>query len=484
MRYPIVRFVEKPEQGAVELFDFNDGHGFNADAETGPLAEGWSIGTPQIEGSPDGVGVEYGLRELSFTLRIKGSRFEALRVQSLLARQVLRSRNWLLFQLDDRSAPVWFRTYNSQPGDLSFDRVYLDRPGSDTWQVGVTLWADPFALGERITLPAVTISNDPAAATNPVSVVLPEIIGDAPAPLRLSADFSASKNQYDILWSVAPVPDDYPAPIVWQLGEGDGWTVEPNVSTVANLVFSGGSCRAVAFAGSTADTMSTRLYGSAPAAVPPGRYKVMLRVARSDNISQFAFRFGDSGLFGQTYDGSPTAVMTRSPHDGSVRHATWVDLGVHSFPAHLTDINLPTLNFVPDVALAVQRTAGTDGTANLDAFLLIPIDVKGVDGEARTLVSEFPAWGPQSDDAASHWDGDLEQFVRLNGFGVLDSGTQPLNRGQYPRALPGVKNVLHLLTQVRPGDGELDTVSNADAISTTTTLTMSYHPRRLWIGEE
>lgn len=482
MRYPVVRFVEKPEVGATELFDFNDGHGFNADADTGPLAEGYTLGTPQIEGAPDGVGVEYGMRQMSFALRIKGSRFEALRVQAQLARQVLRPRNWLLFQLDESSAPVWFRTYNSQPGDLSFERVYVDRAGPDTWEIPITLWADPFALAERVTLPVATISNNPAAATNPVSLVLPEIIGDAPAPLRLAAVFSEAMNQHDIMWSLAPVPEDYPGPIVWQLGTSDGMTAAANVTTVTDAAFSGGSYRSVAFVGGDAATMATRLTGPAPAPVPPGRYKVLLRVSRSDTLSTFAFKLGTANVFGSSYDGSPTATMTRGTSAGA-RHAAWVDLGTHSYPDHLSDMDVAGINYTPGIALAVQRLTGT-GAAELDCMILVPIDLQTVDGEARTLVSEFPGWGPQSMPEVHYWDGDVEAFARVNQFSVLDSNIQPINRGQYLRVLPGAKNLLHLLTQVRGAEGAFGTLENADKITTTTTLTASYHPRRLWIGEE
>lgn len=479
MTYPLVQFVAAPEPEAEVLFDFNDHYGLWGGAVTEVEAEGWSIGVPQIEGASDSVGVEWGDRSLTFTLRVRGSRYAALQVQSLLARQILRVRNWLMFQLDPMSAPVWFHTYNSQPGELSFDQVYLER-AEDTWRIGVKLDAEPFAYGQRVSLGPFTINNNPAAAANPCCCVLPEILGDAPAPLRIAAAFSVARHQSDILWAASPVPANY-QPVVWQIGDGDGWTADVDTAAAAaSSAFSGGSYREVSFA--TTAGLARRLYGTAPAAIPRGRYRVFLRVARSDTASTFAFRLGRyNSITGTDYTGAETVRMDRSAST-TAGHATYVDLGVRSFPRFMNTLpGVKGYNPRPGISLQVERLSGT-GAAQLDAFVLVPVKLESEEAPSRMMTSEFATYGPFVDDVASYWDGDLESYTRMNGFAVLESSIQPINHGAPPVVHPGVTNAVHLLQQTRLTSGTLGATDNSDDIAATATVTFSYHPRLMYLA--
>lgn len=499
-KWPAVKFVDAPATTANVRLDLS-----TSSVYVSP--EGFSLGVPSFEGDPGSVGVEYGYRELSLVVRVTGSKTAALAVLQTLARELLRTEgNWLLFQLQPTSAPVWFKTYRGQPGDLSLEAVYdqstgqnlpdrWDIPGDvsyddvygqstgqtipDLWEITVPLSADGFAWGARVTHAVATVSNNPAAATNPCFLTMPAIKGDAPAPARIAASVSATLDQSDIMWSIAPVPATYTAPIVWPIGTGDGATAGTDTgAAVSNSAYSGGSYRPITFA--TNASMVTRLTGSAPAAVPVGRYLVMMRVARSDTASTFAMRFGYTGLGGADIAGSKTVTLDRGTST-TAGYATWANMGVFSFPKFLTDLDVPGFNFAPGYVIQAQRLSG-GGQLHLDAIMLVPVELKDAEGAGRTLFSRFHAFGLQSGDQVAYWDGDTEAFTRVNGFGVVDSGVQPSALdGEFPMVHPGQTNVLHVLQQTRLGSGYFGTLDNSDAISRSTTVTASYHPRYLYL---
>lgn len=479
MTYPEVQFVAAPEDGAAVLFDFNDNFG---DAPAQIVDGTFTLGIPSLVGDPDGLGVEYGPRTVAFDLLVFGSRQAACSTQALLARTfMLRRRGWLRVRMDEFSSPVWLRTYTPTPGELDFELVSLDMQQPDAWRIEVQVAAEPLIRGERIELGPYVISNNPDATTNPMSVTLPAIVGDAPAPLRIEAAFSETRNQVDILWSVAAVPDNY-AQIVWDIGTGDGWTLGSDTqSPTTDTNYSNGSYRFVNF--SATEDMTGRLDGIAPSEPPPGRYKVMLRQGRITSTGTFAFRFGYQTLIGQHVEGSPVAVVDRFG-------VAWVDLGDFDFPTPRSDVDLPVVAAAPNVALQVQRLASSEWVA-LDAFMLIPLALEGVGNleaweKSETLVSEFGPLGPQAGSGdVQIWDGDSEISLRQGSDGVLDGLTAATSRGQFPRVRPGVNNHLTVIQQARttpvvgaPGG----TADVNDVIARTVTVNLSYQPRWLWLG--
>jgi len=460
----LLSFVAAPTETAAVRLDLS------RPGEVYVRNDGFTIGKPRFDGEPGSTGVDYGYRSLNLEVTVRGTEPAARVVLQAIAREVLRPRNWLRFQVASGAAPVWFRTYATEPADLSFENA-----GDGIWRITVPLVAEAFAYGERVTLPSVTVSNDPAAASNPCSHLLPAIKGDAPAPLRLAVDFSATLNQSEIMIAASPVPAGYTAPIVWQIGNGDGLTAGADTAAPNNNVeWSGGSHRTVSFA--TTPGMATRLSGTAPGPVPLGRYRVLVRVGRNDNASSFALRFGYSGLSEDTA-GSPTVTVVRGTDAAGQIFKTWVPLGVFSFPKNQNDLAVgDASSYRPQWLLQAQRLSGT-GSLVLDAVLLVPVDLR--DSEPGTMLfSYFPGFGPQHDDVA-HWDSDLEAFARVTAFGNVDTGIQPWPRGKYPLVHPGVANLLHLLQQThtaRPFFGDL---ANADNIANSALVTPSYHPRYL-----
>lgn len=476
MTYPQVQFVAAPEDGAAVLFDFNDNFG---DAPAQILDKTFNLGTPSVEGDPDGLGVQYGPRTLAFTLLIFGNRDAARQTQALLARTfMLRRRGWIRVQIDEFAAPVWLRTYTPTPGELDFELVALDdRPGA--WKVDVEVAAEPFIRGARVTFPLINMTNNPAAATNKQQVLLPAVVGDAPAPIRIEAAFSSPRDRHDILWATSAVPASYTAPIVWQIGTGDGWSVGGDTSAPASdAQFSGGSYRSVSYVGTAA--FATRLAGVAPSSPPVGRYKVFLRAARDTGSGTHAIRFGYRRGGIDRFDGSPTAILDYGNAAG-----TMLDLGEFDFPLPRTDADVVNGAALPSIALSTSRL--TPGSALLlDAFVLVPVDLAGVTSlesweKADVLVSEFGAYGPLAGAGETQvWDGDAEVSLRRVS-GVSDAISSPACRGKFPTVRPGVSNLLTMFQQTR---SVAPIAPSAPAsITSTATAVVSYQPRWLWLGD-
>lgn len=480
MVYPLLKFVAAPSLDAAVRLDLNE-DSRHSGIRLWPGKNGWTIGNPTMEGDPDGIGVEYGPRTLSFTLNVEGAKPLALAKHSAVARELLRDGNWLLFQLSPTTAPVWFHTYRTQPGELSFEHV-TSGGGLDRWRIAMTLTAEPFAVGARVVLDPVTIRNNPAATGGgvlPARVVLPEILGDAPTPLRVELSPSNRGVMSGFRWLMHNHATDGPAvaPIVWDIGTGDAWTAGTDTGAgVANAAYVGGSYRPVTFA--TVDVLVDRIKGVAPTPVPNGRYRVLARVARSDTDSTFQLRFGSYIFLGYRY--GDTAVMDREP-SGSAGHATWVDLGDFNFPVGASAPPAYGLTApAPDVALQVARTSGT-GQARIDAIMLIPIDV-ATTVETRTLTASSRVAAFFDNNGWDVWDGDVEGYWKTTPDRTAGvASLVPTHTGGFLRAVPDATNVLTLLQNLNgPGFNGQD---NHDNITADTHVVLSYHPQHLWIGD-
>jgi len=474
MAYPLLQFVSAAASSATLRYDFNTK---NASYRTHPLgADGLDLGVPRFTGDPDSVGAEYGDRQMRFTQRVEGTKAQAMDRMSALARELLRADNWLKVQLDATTPAVYFRTYRTEPGELSLEHIET----ANAWDITVPLVADGFAYGERVTLSPITINNDPAAGSNPCHAILPTILGDAPAPLRIQANPSNPVYMNGYRWMLAMhSAETQQGPILWQIGGTDGWTAgtDTSASTATNPTeHTGGTHRVVSFA--TDANLVTRISGSAPSAPPPGRYRILTRVVRSDTSSVFSLRFGQAIGLG-VYNYGPTVATAREVSTAA-RHATWVDLGEHTFPFGFTaPAGLEGVLGAPSIALQLGRISGA-GSANIDAILLQPIAL-GTTRESRTLFSEFAKAGIFVDGGTGNWDGDLETFWAYSQFGIAVAVVPEL-AGQFLRVTPGVTNTLTLLQQV---NGRMSIFGDdaSDLLTATTEAALSYHPRWLYLGD-
>lgn len=479
--YPLFQLTSGPSTSATVRYDFNN----QANPRAYPLSEGLDLGVPEFVGDPESAGVSYGYRDMQLVQRIRGgSKTEAMSRMSILARELLRADNWLRVQMTPATESVWFRTYRTTPGSLSLEHVQVAQSGAqptyDAWDITVPLVAEGFAYGARVSLSPVTVTNDPASGTNRVHYILPTVLGDAPAPLRVHVNPDNPVYMNGYRWMLAlHSADTQQSPILWQIGGSDGWTAgtDTSASTATNPTeYTGGTYRAVSFA--TVAALTTRISGSTPSTPPPGRYKVLARVVRSDTASVFSVRFGQA-IGPAVYGYGPTVVTTRAASTAA-RHATWVDLGEQTFPTGWSappgNAGLPS---PPAIALQLGRVSGA-GSANIDAILLQPIAMETT-REARTLFSEFYGLGIFVDGGVGIWDGDYETFWSYSQFGAAVPVTPELV-GQFPRVIPDVTNTLTILQQVN-GRTSIFGDDASDLLTATTEITLSYHPRWLFLGD-
>ncbi|QDY06172.1 hypothetical protein FJK98_02505 [Micromonospora sp. HM134] len=136
------------------------------------VREGTTFGMPELRRSvvqtllADGdryPAAAYGNRMLRLVIRYDGSSGDAVAAQlQRLYQELDRPSNVLLFR-PETSLPIFFRTYRCGPESVVWDPF--------TREVSVQVPAEPFAVGLRETLPAVTVGNDPTETselnTNP-----------------------------------------------------------------------------------------------------------------------------------------------------------------------------------------------------------------------------------------------------------------------------------------------------------------------------
>lgn len=472
MTYPDVRFVANSNDAAATLFDFND---VEASPPRQVDADDFSFGAPSVEGDVDAIDPMYGDRQIEFSMSIQGTKPEVAAVLSALARRLLAGPTWLRYQQHEASDILFFRVLRAQPGAVSMDRVWtVDADNREWWTVGLSLPCEPFARGEWVTHPVQTVNNDPAHATNPCNIVLPAIQGDAPVPLRITVNPSSSSEMPGYRWMLALHGGDTSRrPVVWQIGAGDGWTAGADTgASVTASGYSGGSYRQVSFATNAA--LATRLSGPAPTALVPGRYKVLVRTDRTDSSSVFSLQFS---TFGQ---GSRSAVVTARKATTAASHATWVDLGDFALPPFSPPKGEdPGTSFAPIITLEVGRVSGS-GSLRLDAFMLVPLETANT-ASSSVLFTEMPVFGIEPGAGLGVWDGDLDAFWGYNASG-LSAAIETRKEGVFPKATPGVQNVLTVLQQVnalRPFFGE----DASDSIAASSVVTVAYQPLFLYLGD-
>ncbi|UIU47059.1 hypothetical protein [Microcystis phage MinS1] len=482
--YPIARIVEAPSLAAPIHFDF---HGHDDYVRWHVMREGFTIGAPSMDGDSEAVRPELGTRVISFPLMLVGRKDAVAGVLGQLARILLSKPMWLYVQLGESVEPVWFELQWARVGELDFSQVSGNRE-QDHWTLPIELPAEALAVGERRTLTVATVQNDPAATTNPLNVVLPEVVGDAPAPLRIEARPTNPTQMPGYRWMLATyAAKTERRPIVWQFGPGDGFTSHNGTTTkdftgtAADGEFSENTGRNVPFEGvSTTTDLVDRVTGLTPTIPAAGRWRVMLRLGQVGIDFRFSVRFGQRA--GAGYDYGPIVTNERYDTVSGAARTTWLDLGEYSFPKYGPPPGEnPGFATAPDIALQVGRLAeDVTGTGvNLDCLMLIPVDADDA-ADRRALYSEFPIEGIDAEGGYGVWDAQLERFWCYNRFGIA-SPARAVSQGGWPTAVPGRANTLTVMQQVNGAEPLYGEVS-PDLLNVATELTISYQPQLLWLG--
>ena len=446
------KFVDQPIASPTVLLDMNNG--------TTTRIQGLQMPAPPLRRSVasnamgDGGIVSsaaYDLRELKFTAFLNGPTLTDKVAQlDALKAQLAKSSNLLMFMPPGGSTPVFFHTVRS-------DDYLPDYAGAARaeWYIQCSILAQPFAIGIRRDLAQVTVTNDPAAGTNPTRWDMTGIVGDSPTPAfvrlqGLGAGGTAILGQRTVNNPTA----------VTVFAQAEAATKSSDTTTWSNAVMSGGSGTASSF---TSSTLATRLTFTVPTASSAealrGRYRVFLRVHTGGTSADYVVRY----LQNQGGDGINGPQL--SYHANTVWQ--FLDLGVLDFPAFPTPAGVGYSGLTPALAtsqLAIQASRA-DGSDNLDVdyVYLMPADERICIVRQTSAVGYIVIDGPN--DATYGMAAGSSPFSGTLSSRVVDNAGGLVSRmGSAPVLVPGVTNRWYLL------------VDKAD-VTTTKTVDVSYWPR-------
>lgn len=333
MSYPLVQFVASPDVDAEVFFDCN-----SVEDDRWVPREGFSFGMPTLEGDPDGISVEVGLRQgLGFLIYVAGFKSDAMAIKGALTRELNKRTGWLLVQLSEMSAPVWFRTYRTLPEATDVTNVDSVDDSDDVWSVNVRLNADAWAVGAEESF-SLTLLNTVIGTAGEQQCVLPAIKGDVPTPIA----FTLGEGVSDII------------------GNDDVWvSLAPQADTTRYRW------------AMTAEDSGSSAVASAPTSIAPGRYRVLGYQSAGVPVR---FGWAPDGVSANTvWNAATPAALTTGA-------ATWWDLGEVQFKGLPGDDSLMT----PKVH--VQRTtAGVGVTVRL---MLVTVSDERIDEDGTICLYE------------------------------------------------------------------------------------------------
>lgn len=440
-RWPSMRFCDAPSRNAETRFDLNaNGIGYSATL----MKDGFALGMPVLSGEPGGRGRVWSGRSLSLPLEVVGAKSDVRRRLERVARELMRAENWLEWQLDADSAPRWFRTYAAAPSPLSLTQVYTRR-GVDVWGTTLSAPADPFAVGEPITLGPFTVTNAPDAGTYPMLLDLGDVEGEAPAPATVVISKSTSGPMLGPAVAVTSTPATTFTPDSW------GSAV---AAAVTDANFIGGSYRPTT---GTIDDWTT-VAAFTPTDLTYGRWSTLLRVSGSSDAGSIALRWKVSatGVASQVYS-TPVVVPVH-------QQRRWVTAGEVPWPL----VDGTALGVTGTTVLTLQaKRIQSGGELRFDNRLtmlsaapessLLRLEPDAVSGASSAVL--------------------IDAEARRVAAAVGGAPTRaPGVAGGWPHLSPTRENHLWVAQNLDP------TFSTGvhDAHTSTSEVTITYRPRYLW----
>lgn len=406
----------------------------------------------------DGINVStssYDGRTLTLELEcIKADQDAAAAELQKLARELDRPRNFIKYQPNGLTKPVFFVVYRSDMSDL------LDVIAQKAMrQFTVELMAEPFAVGLKETLGPFTVNNDPAAGSNGHYVDVTGVIGDVPTPCVIRDTGSHALGGY-IAVRQHGTPSSGIAP--YQAESSLGGTDTTNPGGGPDAAMSGlGTNNFIRTDFSAGTAMTARWNGIINGtANTDGTYRVVGVVRRSDATSVIKARLSVNAR-GAAVTGSTVTVPASTSRQ-------LIDFGIFSFGVPSTEggygaaLTTRTTTF----AVEAERSSGA-GTIDWDYLLFLPAD------ESLLIYRRLSNAGLPSGDlvhdtfneAVTYRDNVSASSVRDDQFGVS---------GGFPLLVPSQANRVWYVMA--------DLYATPYAITKTQTapLTFEYYPRYLY----
>ena len=388
-----------------------------------------------------------------------------------LARELQRPEGNFL-RVTVASNPMFFRTFPAP--DAAF-LIMLTKPTQST--VTVQIPCEPFGYGVKEILSNVTVTNNPAAASNGQFFDVTSPKGDVETPLDIkfangTAGFGATGRLRSALavrrrGTVANVPFFLQA---------EAMTMGTNAAIQAtNAAFSGATNNFVKVTPGTT-TMVSRLttttkFPSTASTDARGTYRAFMRLrqATGTDVWDVRLNYGSSSV---QYVGD----TVRCPTDVGAGAPTlkYIDLGLIPIPVGYDPVN----DGLSGVAYAAEglyfdfqaaRVSGT-GTLDLDVLVLLPAD-------DRLEFIKFPEVQNFSTDTFTAVGGPAASVYCLNTSNQV-SPVQAIEIGGSGLMItPGRTNRVYYMRDVGTGTS---LTGSGDSITATAVLTPSYYPRYLF----
>lgn len=439
----VLQFVENISATPTVLLDLNSG------APIYLARDGWSAPPPRLKravlesSARDGSTVPqtaYSDRELVITVGLDtASRDAAATAIQNLARMLDSDGRWLMYKT--ATAPVFFRTKRAEIEALAEFNGRAD----GFREVTLRIPAEPFAYGLPVT-GSTAIANDPTAATNPMSFVMPAIQGD----VRTSLSFKLSDSGVIAASMLAVTANSTSAPPIFR---------EVNTGAFLSTGWAGTTFSdSTAIGGATARfTRSSGALGTgiplktAADTIPPGDYRIVIR-ARS---SVAGARVGIARAPGSTASAATSLGTTWQ----------WVDCGVWRLPTTLLTPKTPALSplfatTAANVLVNASIPASSTGTVDVDRLAFVPAGLDLAKSTTLGLVNQYGSSGTD---------------IYVDGVNEMVStgyGDNVSLFGGFPAALPNSTNTISLV-RVLGAVGDVKTLN--------TTVNYFYYPRYLYI---
>lgn len=396
-----------------------------------------------------------------------GKASETLGVQAVedLVRQ-LSIDNILKVQLDGAPTPVFFRTFGDADFAATLRSVFIRNT-----TVTLSIEAEPFAYGPRVTVTGspFTVSNNPAAGTNPCRFDITGVLGDVPTPLLLLATSTGASGAPSGLvnkWAhIATRRRGTPSGYTNHI-QAEDMTQGTGAVVTADGAFSNGSKSRVGF-GTPGLTLrlSDTFPGNGTSTIEArGEYKVYGRFLKTvpGDVVTVQLGYGASSAAPVFNDAKTLPAGAGGPYTvelGTIPVPAWSGPIQHGFSG------VSTKALMAFVGLYMARVSGS-GSVDVDYLYFVPCD------EPTTLIARFP-----STDTTYAIDGTTDEggavYAMNTGLDEVLSTSAPaqiVGGGGFPELIPGVTNRIHFLRHVDP-------TGTVDALTDTTTLAAYYWPR-------
>lgn len=357
---------------------------------------------------------------------------------------------WLLWQSEGKTAPVFFRT---KYGEIDVaDEVLDDKPKR---VVTLTITAEPFAFGLPET-GSVTITNDPTSGTNKMSYVFPAVKGDVSSPLWLSYMQKVGAHYPVVASMAAPSVSGFPKWVSLTSGTLPSASGGYTPTNVADALFVGGDRRRIT---TTAGISPAFTAWQDNVTFTPGEYRVFLR-AKANASSAWAVSL--------SWFGAGSALRKNIPASAN---AAWYDLGVARFPSGFPLASPLYPRPSTPSALVFSVNGVVSSTFDLDGLLFVPVGLDTA-SDSKLALLETPISGPGATDSARQLQIDGDAGV---AFVETQTGDTAVNgvvaAGGFPRVVPGQANLLHYIPNLDTG---------VATITDTASISWSYFPRYLY----